>query len=357
MSKTAIPIFLSSSNKYADYMSALIVSIMDNTDASIDFYVVDGGISSYKKKRLKELQEKWQFNLEFVDIEPFKHLFRLPVKPSGYVTIDSSNRFFIPYIKPELDRGIILDVDMIALGDIKKLWEVDLGNKLLAAVPQVEMSWEPTQFFIPKDHAYFNMGVMIVNFKKWRDENILSKLSEIEIRFDANKVYGLDEIMLNLLLASNKYRILPPNFNVDVFSKTFCSLEQGNIKYKCPISLPEGEMADNIFIHFVTFKPWDNFYYSFGPNSVIQIPHFEEFWHYLSKTPFFYENQLVFLNKNAEVRIAEIKKQYATLFNFKLKQEYKQKYKFYQHLKIATLGLVPPFRRKVKEYREKYKSL
>ena len=71
---THIPVFLSSDDNYAAYMSALMVSIMDNTKSQIDFYVIDAGISDFNKKRMTFMPED------------YRHLFKFPARPSGHVT-------------------------------------------------------------------------------------------------------------------------------------------------------------------------------------------------------------------------------------------------------------------------------
>lgn len=50
-----IPIFVASSDEYTVYLAPLLVSILENTDSVIDFYIIDGGITTYKRRQLERL--------------------------------------------------------------------------------------------------------------------------------------------------------------------------------------------------------------------------------------------------------------------------------------------------------------
>ena len=52
-----IPIFLSSDNNYAPYIATTIASICDNTAAFCEFYILDGGIKTDNKTKIKTLME------------------------------------------------------------------------------------------------------------------------------------------------------------------------------------------------------------------------------------------------------------------------------------------------------------
>ena len=364
MKKESIPVFLSSDNNYAPYMSALMVSIMDNTKANIDFYIVDAGISEFNKRQIMSLQKKWGFGLEFIDAEPYRHLFKMPATPSGHITKASSDRFLIPYMKPDLNRGIILDVDMIALGDIEQLWNTDLENKLLAAVPVYcwtgmrDVLNHRAKTGLSSNHIYLNMGTLLVDFKKWRQENILNTLSNTPITFDTNSFSWWDEILLNLILQENQYKILDPKFNMMVPHQAYYKFgkpKQHSELIEGYCKLPQDyKINEIIFSHFTMrhVKPWNTVNYYYPPaNKWCEIPNFKDFWYYMKMTPFYEGEKMSFLNKimyeharSSKLNIAEYEKN-------------KKQYKKYKMLSILTLGLISKFKKRKKQYKENMKML
>lgn len=307
----SIPVFLPADNNYAPYMAALMVSIMDNTDADIDFYVIDGGINPWTKKQISTLQKHWEFGLEYINVEPWRELYTLPATPSGHVTRSSSDRFLIPYIKPDMDKAIILDVDMIALGDIRRLWEVDLEGMVLASVPVY--CWESMekvhdfakQVGMSENHIYTNMGAMLVDLKMWRDEDLTKKFSEYEIRFDTKKINWWEEVVLNLLLQDNQYKILDPKFNMMIPLLTYFQCGKPEVHRELIENYaglsPDYKIDEIIFTHYAMAhtKPWNTRVFRYRSAGVtVEIPYFKAFWHYLKQTPFYDSEIVSFLDRS-----------------------------------------------------------
>ena len=48
-----IPIFLASNDGYAPFIATTIASICYNTQSFIEFYILDSGISNFKKKQIE----------------------------------------------------------------------------------------------------------------------------------------------------------------------------------------------------------------------------------------------------------------------------------------------------------------
>lgn len=308
--KQAIPVFLSSDDNYVPYMAALIVSIMENTKSKVDFYIIDSGISQHNKKQLIEIKKKYEFNLDFFDVEKYRHHFKLPAAPSGHISRASSDRFLIPYMKPDLDKVIVLDVDMIALGDIKKLWEIDLEGKLVAGVPVylfTDIKWiyeAVREVGMSPQHFYLNMGTIIMDCKQWRQKNMCDVLSETNIDFDTNKYCNWDELILNLALEVNNYKVIDPKFNMTIphiayykYGKPYVHKRVIEERFRLP---SDYQPNDIIFAHFAAshIKPWNTrMYYYDVINKWIEIPYFKEFWHYMQKNPFFESEKIAFLDK------------------------------------------------------------
>lgn len=282
-----IPIFLSADNNYAPFVTTTIASICDNTKSFCDFYILDGGISEENQEKICSLKKQFDnFSIEFIKIDLEKEFCSIDYKNEcSYVSLSTYNRFLIPKLKPNLDKILYLDVDIIALGDIADLYKESLENYIVGAVEDYEAEFRNRDFILPS-HNYFNAGVLLIDCEKWRAHDITKKLFEIELKY-RNQLKFADQDVLNKLFENN-YKILEKRYN-RIFPKK----------------------NDNIILrHYAgELKP-----YFFPNNFVTQFfPHIREFWFYAQKTMFYSEIQnlikpMAYLN--SEVR----KKQVLSMF-------------------------------------------
>ena len=148
-----------------------------------------------------------------------------PQLKSFHFSIATFYRFFIPQTLPaEIEKVIYLDADIIVNLDLKELWEIDLGDKPLGAVPNlfqikdektsIERSMKGIYFcknnFV-KPEDYFNAGVLLLNLKLLRNSTDLLK-SGIKFVSEKPTVQYFDQDVLNYCF-STLYLKLPVKFN------------------------------------------------------------------------------------------------------------------------------------------------
>jgi lipopolysaccharide biosynthesis glycosyltransferase len=170
IAKDSIPIVASSDDNYAAPLSVMFVSLLENTSKPerIHFFVIDGGISDEKKSLLREdvLTHKSQITFLNVNDDVYANF---PTK--AHISAPAYYRISIPELFDEnVEKVIYLDCDIIIKQDIQTLWEFNLENHPIAAVENVSSSTYKASGL--KQSDYFNSGVMLINLKKWREENI-----------------------------------------------------------------------------------------------------------------------------------------------------------------------------------------
>ena len=267
-----IPIFLSSDNNYAPFVATTIASICDNTQSFCDFYILDSGINNTNKNKIKQLRNLYKnFSIEFINVNPNKEFKNIKYYNTGnYISISTYNRFLIPKLKPELNKILYLDVDIVVLGDIAELYNQDLEEYALGAI------WEESRKFyntytkdlveLSDNYKYFNAGILLIDIQKWNRMNILDTLFKIEQKYK-EKILHADETILNKYF-DNNYKTLPIKYNYTDYDIQFNPI-------------------DNIIIrHFATkVKPWH-----IHPNINTKLfPNTQDFWKYAQKTPFYEE--------------------------------------------------------------------
>ncbi len=188
----------------------------------------------------------------------------------GHVTKACLYRLYLPKLLPNtLEKIVYLDCDIIVNADITELAKLDpKQNHVLVAAEQAT----DTQFVsspqalptykelnIPPQTPFFNTGVMVLNLKLWRKNNIAQKALAY-LNKHANNTRWWDQDALNVVLL-HKWGELNPKWNVQ--SELFYNLpwNSGVIKTKAMYK----ELKNNpAIIHFNTrFKPWH--WYSLHP--------------------------------------------------------------------------------------------
>ena len=258
-----IPIFLSSDNNYAPYIATTIASICDNTAAFCEFYILDGGIKTDNKTKIKTLMEQYNnFSIEYINIDTEKYFKNFVT--NSYITLPTYYRFIIPQLKLNLERILYLDVDIIVKGDIQELFNTNLDNKVLGAIKDLGDSYyiKRLKFNVEIDpsHTYFNAGVLLIDCKKWREQNISEKLFNTEKKY-RGKLLCNDQDVLNKVFENN-YKMLLEKFNALTLK------------------------GDTVIRHYYSKpKPWE--IKQDIKNSSQLLQDVDLFWYYAQKTPYY----------------------------------------------------------------------
>ena len=271
-----INIVLSSDNNYAQHIAVVIASIMAKTKEKLCFYVINDNISKDKIEKLKNTADTFKAKIEFISVpeDKFSNVYL-----SGHVSKAAYFRLALTDILPnDIEKVIYLDVDLLVFDDIKKIWQIDLKNLPLAAVPDYgimasERLCKQKQQVIGLSvgEKYFNSGVLIVNLKEWRKENYTKQILEI---INNNKFPHHDQDALNKLFIHKwkeielRWNVIPPVFYL--FNKVMFNKKMRNSAL---------EAKSNIAIlHYAgSYKPWQFKMYN-GFN--------DKYYYYLALTAF-----------------------------------------------------------------------
>ena len=247
-------------------MAVTFKSILDNAskDFSYKFYVLTTNLSSNYEKRIKEFESE-DVKVEFIflkdTIEKIKAKFHL----RDYYSIETYYRFFIANMFPQYDKVLYCDCDVIVLGDIAELYNHNIDKYLVGACPEEVM----TEVKIFGDYVeqaldvdcekYFNAGVMLMNLKAFREENIEEKFFDMLQKYTFRVTQ--DEDYLNVL-CKGKVKLFHLGWNKTAFK---------NDKF---------DDKDLRLIHYkIHWKPWHY-------DGVLYENHF---WDYAKQTSFYEE--------------------------------------------------------------------
>lgn len=217
-----INIVFASDDNYAQHIAVVIASIMAKTKEKVCFFVINDNISSEKITKLKNTAVKLNTTIEFISVpeEKFKNVYL-----SGHVSKAAYFRLALADIMPDdIEKAIYLDVDLLVYDDIAKLWQYDIKEYALAAVPDFGIMasnrlcrQKKEVIGLPKGKAYFNSGVLLINLKKWRQENYTKQIFEIinENQFPHHDQDALNKLFMESWLPVElRWNVIPPVYNL-----------------------------------------------------------------------------------------------------------------------------------------------
>lgn len=289
-----ISIFYEGQDDLIDLLATSMCSICYNTKSFIDFYILDCGICNFNKRLLEQLKDKFgNFSIEYIpiDLKQFEGL------KSWRGFLDCYARLLIPELKPELNRAIYLDTDIVAFDDIKKMWDENLENFEFGAPP--EIGYNQTFYNncvinlgVAKDNVYPSAGAFLVDCKQWRAHKTTAKLLKLAAEKKENLII-LNEDLFSIYYNHNNYKQLGLRY-------AFCDRSNAIKSTSAPQLTDEyvqNEWNNIVLQHFTPEKPWLKCKNSYFKRN---IKNFNAFWFFAQMTPFYVGMQKTYLYKIKE---------------------------------------------------------
>ena len=261
-----IPIFFTVDDKYVPFLAVALQSLIENSSEK-NYYLIKilyTSITEENQEKIKKY-EKENVNIEFVDLNYYINKIKNKLYTRDYYSVTTYFRLFIPNLYPQYNKALYLDCYIVLLADVAELYNIDMGDNLVAAAPDdVIQKIEVFQEYAEKvvgvaDYRnYFNAGVLLMNLDELRkfdfQEKFLYSLEKIKF------AVAQDQDYLNRL-CKGRVKII------------------SNVWDKMPIS-NDTDANDLKLIHYnLAFKPWH----------FEDILYKEYFWEYAKKTEFFDE--------------------------------------------------------------------
>lgn len=164
-------------------------------------------------------------------------------------------KFDIPNIFPDLEKILYLDGDILIKSDLSALFNTPLDDFYVAAARDMVGERVGLSEIVGVE-KYFNSGVMLMNLKLMRENNITSKL--LDVRKERNEFKTMDQDVLNYVL-KEKVFWLEPKYNAMVFNliHSNCSIDEINHVFRVNYRDFNELIEDASIIHLTNYKkPW-----------------------------------------------------------------------------------------------------
>ena len=279
-------ILLASDDNYAPLLGVTIYSLLKNNETDFDkinIFILDDGISNKNKDKLHDISKNFKCNvdLSFIEHEDISKVLNMDIKATR--SLSTFARLFATSLLDEsIDKILYMDCDALVVDSLKELWETDISDYECGAVADACPTYVNSFLGLPEDETHFNAGLLLINLKKWRENNLEKKFLDFIIENDG-EVFHNDQGVINVICRNNilklhpKYNILSPFFEVP-YEKVLKFYDIDNYYSK---KLVEDAVLHPVFIHltqFVNGRPWFT--------NATKHPLRKLFDLYVNKTPF-----------------------------------------------------------------------
>lgn len=255
---------------YAQHCAVLLASLFENNkDSVFHVHIFSFALNEKSKEKLDIVTESYGQTLS-IDVIKMPS-FELPNLNAHYISAETYIRLFVPqYLDGYIDKILYLDVDMVVVGSVKELFEIDLENNLLGAIMDSPMEGRNERLYIPNEYGYFNAGLLLINLKRWREQDFTSKCIDF-IHRNAKLIVQHDQDVLNALAFKQWKRIA---FKWNMLNTFF--LHPPKI-YSALVKEVIDSKKDVRIAHFTgSVKPW---------TAWTRHPYSKEYYKYIQYTP------------------------------------------------------------------------
>ncbi|MBX4956156.1 glycosyltransferase family 8 protein [Rhizobium lentis] len=239
------PIVFAVDAAYAVPLATALRSVAENNQSAwpLDIHVIHQGIDEETKRLIFESLPARSAVIQWHPIATLSFASGFSTRPG--VSRMTFARILLPQFLPQTcSRALYLDGDILVLGALENLWNIDLGEAVIGAVPDYWLDNVvkngPGATGGARVKRYFNAGILLIDLAKWRNERISERSLDYLDRFPTTE-YS-DQDALNVA-CDGKWKILDRAWNFQ-FEPTQ-AIARIALEQKLAI------------VHFVTnVKPW-----------------------------------------------------------------------------------------------------
>lgn len=291
--KNKIPIFFAVDDEYVPFLAVALQSLVENSKKE-NYYLIKilyTNITDENQEKIKKYESE-NINIEFVCLSYYINKVKDKLYTRDYYSKTTYFRLFIPDLYPQFDKVLYLDSDIVILSDIADLYNVDMGDNLLAAVPddviqtiEVFREYAEKVVGVATYKNYFNAGILLMNLDELR-----------KFKFQEKFLYLLEKV---------KFSVAQDQDYLNRLCKGSVKLLE-NTWDRMPIG---GDIINRDELHLIhynlAFKPWH----------FEDILYKEYFWQYAEKTEYFdkileiknnYTDEQKFQDRESDKKLREL---------------------------------------------------
>ncbi len=231
-------------DKFVPQVAASITSICENNKKidQLNFYLITpgGGLIIDNQKKLKKMVNQYDRKIEIMELKSLKSYFNFDFDTNGWNPIVLVRLLVDKILPKNIDKILYLDGDTICRGNLEELWKDNMENKVLGASIEPTVDKKRKKLLNLENSHYYNAGVLLINLKKWRNENIGTKIITY-YELHTGKLFANDQDAINGALKDQIYT-LSPKYN-------YCNIfDQYSYQFLKKLELPSKYISEEVFL-------------------------------------------------------------------------------------------------------------
>lgn len=251
-------IVCSPDKKYVMPTGVMICSLCENNkNEDINFHIIYADLDEKDRNSLQNIILSYHKTVYFYKIEE-KNLasINIGLKNQQKLPLSTYYRLFMADILPKnVYKVIYLDGDIVVRGSLKDLWDENVKEIGLAAVPDAKFFSSVNQSYNQLKYSpqlgYFNAGVLLINLEYWREQNVIKDFCEL-ISSRKEGFPHHDQDILNYVFRQNK-KFIPLKYNF--MSEFLLQPKYRQISWEFDEEIDKSA-RNPIIVHYTVCKPW-----------------------------------------------------------------------------------------------------
>lgn len=204
-------IVFATNNEFCPYAAIAITSLLEHNKGEIRIHLFTIDVDESNLQRISQLVSS-HIDAKLL-IYPVNASLLLDGFPNpGVYSWATYLRLLSASLLPSLDKVLYLDADLIVMGALQELWDMDISGYSCAAVYDSIFSYSITKDYIGYDYykeGYANAGVLLLNLAYWRKHQVQERLLGY---FSNHSVRLFDQDVINIVLHGT-IRFVHPKWN------------------------------------------------------------------------------------------------------------------------------------------------
>ncbi|MDN4473790.1 glycosyltransferase [Demequina zhanjiangensis] len=189
LAKNAVDIAFATDENLRNELPVVLDSVMANTKRPVRCHILTRGLDEGYGEMLSALFPEVQVVVYACDDVDYGSSLKL----LSHTTVSTLDRILLPEILVDRERVVYLDIDILVTGDVATLFDLDLGDSVMAGKPSKMLGWSSmakpvtrSSLALPADEAYrlrrtmhataslgattVNAGVLLLHLARMREE-------------------------------------------------------------------------------------------------------------------------------------------------------------------------------------------
>lgn len=206
-------ILYTTNDQFVGKVGAGICSVFENNKdmEQIHIFIAGQEITKENCEKFQKLADNYQREITILELGDLQEYLDFSFDTNGWNPIVLARLLLDRYLPEDVERILYLDGDTIVIDSLRELWTMDMKGCVLGGCIEATVNKKQKKDLEMENLPYINAGVLLIDLKKWRLEQVGTRILEYYRIHDGN-LFANDQDAINGCLKEN-ICYLPPRYN------------------------------------------------------------------------------------------------------------------------------------------------